>query len=146
MLKAVLDKVVRVLESEKNLPDKIAPPDKQGSVRVPGASDTLLTVSTDIRNVTRNTEEMTAWGAVAAFRVAELTEAAKTNFLFKRYFEERGYVEQAPFEIREQAIRASHREIEDERRKLYEWEQRLHALEARLRAAAPDTLVVPPGQ
>ncbi len=110
------------------------------------ASDTLLTITGDIRSVTRNTEEMTAWGAVAAFRVAELTEAAKTNFLFKRYFEERGYVEQAPFEIREQAIRASHREIEEERRKLYEWEQRLRALEASLRAAAPDSLVVPPGQ
>ena len=27
MLKAVLDKVIQVLESEKNLPDKIAPPD-----------------------------------------------------------------------------------------------------------------------
>ena len=99
------------------------------------ASDTLLTISTDIRNVTRNAEEMTAWGAVAAFRGAELTEALKENFLFKRYFERRGYTEQAPFEIREQAIRASHQEIEERQRELYEWQQRLEAREAALQAA-----------
>ena len=35
MLKAVLDKVVRVLENEKNLPDKIAPPDITDEVANP---------------------------------------------------------------------------------------------------------------
>jgi hypothetical protein len=35
MLKAVLDKVVQVLESEKNLPDKIAPPDMADEVPNP---------------------------------------------------------------------------------------------------------------
>ena len=35
MLKAVLDKVVQVLESEKNLPDKIAPPDIPDEVASP---------------------------------------------------------------------------------------------------------------
>ena len=35
MLKAVLDKVVQVLESEKNLPDKIAPPDTPDEVANP---------------------------------------------------------------------------------------------------------------
>ena len=35
MLKAVLDKVVQVLESEKNLPDKIAPPDIPDEVANP---------------------------------------------------------------------------------------------------------------
>lgn len=113
------------------------------------ASDTLLTVSSDIRNVTRNAEEMTAWGAVSAFRAAELTEALKENFLFKRYFERRGYTEQAPFEIREQAIRASHQEIEERQRELYEWEQRLRALQATLEARAatlPDSVRVVPNE
>jgi hypothetical protein len=35
LLKAVLDKVVHVLESEKNLPDKIAPPDIPDEVANP---------------------------------------------------------------------------------------------------------------
>jgi uncharacterized membrane protein len=35
MLKAVLAKVVQVLESEKNLPDKIAPPDMPDEVANP---------------------------------------------------------------------------------------------------------------
>ena len=35
ILKAVLDKVVLVLESEKNLPDKIAPPDIPDEVANP---------------------------------------------------------------------------------------------------------------
>ena len=35
MLKVVLDKVVQVLETEKNLPDKIAPPDKPDEVANP---------------------------------------------------------------------------------------------------------------
>jgi hypothetical protein len=35
MLKAVLDKVVQVLEGEKNLPDKIAPPDTPDEVANP---------------------------------------------------------------------------------------------------------------
>jgi hypothetical protein len=35
MLKAVLDKVVQTLETEKNLPDKIAPPDTPDEVTNP---------------------------------------------------------------------------------------------------------------
>jgi hypothetical protein len=35
MLKAVLDKVVQALETEKNLPDKIAPPDMPDEVANP---------------------------------------------------------------------------------------------------------------
>ena len=35
MLKAVLDQVVQVLETEKNLPDKIAPPDTPDEVANP---------------------------------------------------------------------------------------------------------------
>ncbi len=35
MLKAVLDKVVKTLEAEKNLPDRIAPPDTPDEVANP---------------------------------------------------------------------------------------------------------------
>jgi hypothetical protein len=35
MLKAVLDKVVQTLETEKNLPDKITPPDRPDEVANP---------------------------------------------------------------------------------------------------------------
>lgn len=98
--------------------------------RLNRAADTLLTISTDIRLATRNTEQMTAWGALSAFRIAELTEAAKHNFLFRGYFERRGYVEQAPFELREQAIRASLRDLEAREQRLAEWEARLRSLEA----------------
>jgi hypothetical protein len=35
MLKAVLDKVIQALETEKNLPDKIAPPDTPDEVANP---------------------------------------------------------------------------------------------------------------
>jgi phospholipid/cholesterol/gamma-HCH transport system substrate-binding protein len=117
--------------------------------RLLAASDTLLAVTEDVSFVTTNLEEATAWGAIAAFRAAELTEALKTNFLFKRYFEERGFSEQAPFEIRERAIRSSQREIEEQRRALYEWQLRLEALVERLEAggvappAAPDVLPEP---
>ena len=34
-LKALLDGIVRVLESDKNLPDRIAPPDKPETVKNP---------------------------------------------------------------------------------------------------------------
>ncbi len=110
------------------------------------ASDTLLTVTRDVSYVTSNLEEATAWGSVAAFRAAELTEALQQNFLFKRYFEERGYTDQAPFEVRERAIRSSQREIEEQRRAIYEWQLRVQALVDRLEAQgieappAPDVL------
>jgi hypothetical protein len=43
MLKAMLDEVVHVLESEKNLPDKIAPPDIPGEVANPFQQGRLRT-------------------------------------------------------------------------------------------------------
>ncbi len=120
------------------------------------ASDTLLAVTRDVSFVTSNLEEATAWGSVAAFRAAELTEALQQNFLFKRYFEERGYTNQAPFEVRERAIRSSQREIEEQRRALYEWQLRVQELIDRLEAQGiqappppeklPNSLPTPAGQ
>lgn len=97
-------------------------------------ADSLRGLSTSVRAVARNAEELSAWGALGAFRFAELMEAGKHNFLFKGYFERRGYQEQAPFEIRERAIRATQQEIEQRQRELLEYEQRLRA-----RAAAQGT-------
>ena len=99
------------------------------------SADTLRTIASDLRAVTSVAENAATWGAMGAFRFSELMEAAKHNWLFKRYFEERGTMEQAPFEIRERAIAESYRRIELERRELLQWEARLLQLEARLRAA-----------
>ena len=68
------------------------------------ASDQFSTISDDLQSITDRFETAAGWGAVGAFRFAENMEALKHNFLFKSYFEDRGYLEMAPFEIREQAL------------------------------------------
>lgn len=98
-------------------------------------TDTLHTIITDLKAVSSVAENAATWGAVGAFRFSELMEAAKHNWLFRRYFEERGTIEQAPFEIREQAISESFRRIADRERELLAWEERLLALESRLSSA-----------
>lgn len=104
-------------------------------------SDTLLNIAGDLRAITTGAEHMTNWGALGAFRFAELMEAAKHNWLFKRYFEERGYMEQAPFEVRERALEETYKGLAERERSLYEWEERLKLLVARLEAAG---IEVPP--
>ena len=88
-------------------------------------ADTLQAISVNLRGLSQNAENMTNWGALGAYRFAELMEAAKHNWLFKRYFEERGYMEKAPFEERERAIAESFRELQRQKRELLEWQQRL---------------------
>ena len=61
-------------------------------------------------------------------------EALKHNFLFKSYFEERGYMEKADFEIRESAIEASYDNLEQMRRELERRQARLDKMKARLEA------------
>lgn len=97
-------------------------------------ADTLQAISTNLRALSSNAENLANWGALGAYRFAELMEAGKHNWLFKRYFEERGYVEQAPFEVREQAIEESFRALQEKERELMAWEERLKA-----QAAALDT-------
>ncbi len=99
-------------------------------------ADTLRSISGDLRAVTQNAENMTNWGTLGAFRFAELMEAGKHNWLFKRYFEERGSMELAPFEVRELAINDTWRRLQEKERQLFEWEQRLKALAERLETAA----------
>lgn len=92
-------------------------------------SDTLQAISQDLRSITSNAENAANWGALGAFRFAELMEAAKHNWLFRRYFEERGFMELAPFEQRERAIDETYQMLEAQRRQLYEWEQELQRRE-----------------
>ena len=114
-------------------------------------ADTLQGISQDLRGITSSAENAANWGALGAFRFAELMEAAKSNWLFKRYFEERGYVEKADFEQREEAIAQSFREIQRQKRELLEWQQRLEEREEALdsdETAPADTMaavpVIPP--
>jgi len=79
----------------------------------------------DVETVTDRAEDAANWGTLAMFRLAENMEALKENWFFKGYYEERGYREKAPFEIREQALQETYQALEQRERELYEWEQRL---------------------
>jgi len=92
-------------------------------------TDSLQVIASDLRSVSQSTENAAFWGEIGAFRMAELMEAAKHNWLFRRYFEERGSIEAAPFEVREQAISESFRQISDRERELLLWEERLNTLQ-----------------
>ncbi|GAB5521627.1 MAG: hypothetical protein RhofKO_38780 [Rhodothermales bacterium] len=108
-------------------------------------TDTLGVIISNLRAVTTNADNMLNWGSLGAFRFAELMEAGKHNWLFKRYFEERGYQEPADFELRERAITDSYKTLQDRERELFEWEQRLQRIQARLDAVGtPDTLNMRP--
>ncbi len=100
------------------------------------SADSVQAITGEMYSILENMNNTANWSAVAAFRFAELTEAAKHNWLFKRYFEERGYMEQAPFEIREKAITESQRKIGERERELLEWEQRLQAREDSVSASS----------
>ncbi len=94
-------------------------------------ADTLQQVSGSIRAVTSSAENAANWATLGTYRFAQLMEAAKHNFLFKGYFERHGYVDQAPFEVRAQALQQTYQELEA-------WQNELDALEHQLeeRAAA----------
>ncbi len=100
-------------------------------------ADTLQGISSDLKAITGSAENAANWGALGTFRFAELMEAAKHNWLFKRYFEERGYMEKAPFEERERAIAESFRDLQRQKRELLEWQQRLEQRENELEAVEP---------
>ena len=84
-----------------------------------GAAAQFQTISADVRNITDRFNQSAGWAALGAFRFSENMEALKHNFLFKSYFEDRGYFEMAPFEVREEAIAET---LED----LQAWETRLY--------------------
>ena len=95
-------------------------------------ADTLRAMVGGLGILTERLEHMADWGTLGAFRFAELMEAGKHNWLFRRYFEERGYVEQAPFEIRERAITESFRLLEEREQELLTFEASLNRQAARL--------------
>lgn len=95
-------------------------------------TDSLQMIAGDLKTVSQSAENAAFWGELGAYRMAELMEAAKHNWLFKRYFEERGSIESAPFEVRESAISESFRQISSRERELLIWEERLKAIEAEL--------------
>jgi len=92
----------------------------------------------DVETVTDRAEDAANWGTLAMFRLAENMEALKENWFFKGYYEERGYREKAPFEIREQALQETYQALEQRERELYEWEQRLERAGTAIPDAAPD--------
>lgn len=108
-------------------------PDLYESIQA--SADTLRQIIVEVGSIARRTEGIMDWTMLGAFRFAELMEAGKHNWLFKRYFEERGYMEQAPFEVREQAIAESFEVLQAKQRELVVLEERLQR-----RAAMLDSL------
>ncbi|MDT7856524.1 MlaD family protein [Rubrivirga sp. S365] len=88
----------------------------------------LQTVSADVRAITDRFNQAAGFATLGAFRFAELMEAGKHNFLFRGYFEDRGYYEMAPFEVRERAIAETLADLQ-------EWERRLLAQQQEIDAA-----------
>ncbi len=98
------------------------------------ASDQFSTISDDLQAITERFETAAGWTAVGAFRFAENMEALKHNFLFKSYFEDRGYLEMAPFEIREQALSETYDALQEWERRLYQQQQEIERIRADLEA------------
>ena len=92
----------------------------------------LQTVSSDIRAITDRLNQAAGWGALATFRAAELMEAGKHNFLFRGYFEDRGYYEMAPFEVREAAISETLADLQEWERRLVDQERQLEEARAEM--------------
>lgn len=102
------------------------------------ATTAFSEAAADVETVTDRAEDAANWGTLAMFRLAENMEALKENWFFKGYYEERGYREKAPFEIREQALQETYQALEQRERELYEWEQRLERAGAVVPAPALD--------
>jgi phospholipid/cholesterol/gamma-HCH transport system substrate-binding protein len=96
------------------------------------AGNQFSTISNDLRGITDRFETAAGWASVGAFRFAENMEALKHNFLFKPYFEERGYLEMAPFEVRERALEETFQELQEWERRLYRQEQEIERIRVEL--------------
>ncbi len=104
----------------------------------------LQTVSADVRAITDRINQAAGWGALGAFRFSENMEALKHNFLFRGYFEDRGYYESAPFEVREAAIAQTLADLQEWERRLVEQEREIQA--AREALGVPPPVITIPGQ
>ena len=94
----------------------------------------LQTVSSDIRAITDRFNQAAGWASLGAFRFSENMEALKHNFLFRGYFEDRGYYEMAPFEVRETAIAETLADLQEWERRLVQQEREIDRILADLRA------------
>ncbi len=94
----------------------------------------LQTVSSDIRAITDRFNQAAGWTSLGAFRFSENMEALKHNFLFRGYFEDRGYYEMAPFEVRETAIAETLGDLQAWERRLVQQEREIDRILAELRA------------
>ena len=93
---------------------------------------TFNSVAADARGITDRFENAAGWASLGAFRFSENMEALKHNFLFRSYFEDRGYYEMAPFEIREAAISETVGDLQEWERRLYRQQQELEATQAEM--------------
>lgn len=89
-------------------------------------------VAADARGITDRFSNAAGWASLGAFRFSENMEALKHNFLFRSYFEDRGYYEMAPFEVRETAISETVGDLQDWERRLYRQQQELDATRAEM--------------
>ena len=96
------------------------------------AATEFQTVSADVRNITDRFENAAGWASLGAFRFSENMEALKHNFLFKSYFEDRGYYEMAPFEVREEAIGETLEDLQEWERRLYQQQREIEAAQAEM--------------
>ena len=115
----------------------------------------LQTVSSDIRAITDRFNQAAGWASLGAFRFSENMEALKHNFLFRGYYEDRGYYEMAPFEVRESAIAQTLADLQAWERRLVQQEREIDRILIELRARgieipeaeSPDTpAVIPTGE
>ncbi len=90
------------------------------------------TVAADARGITDRFSNAVGWASLGAFRFSENMEALKHNFLFRSYFEDRGYYEMAPFEVREAAISETVGDLQEWERRLYRQQQELDATRAEM--------------
>lgn len=121
---SALESVIRKVDSGEGTLARILNEDSM-YVALLQSADQFQTISADLGAITERFETAAGHMAVGAFRFSENMEALKHNFLFKGYFEDRGYLEMAPFEVREQAISETYESLQQWERDLYRREQEL---------------------
>jgi phospholipid/cholesterol/gamma-HCH transport system substrate-binding protein len=117
------------------------------AAQLQAAAAQLQTISADVRTVTDRFNQAAGWASLGSFRFSENMEALKHNFLFRSYFEDRGYYEMAPFEVREQAISEQLSDLQEWERRLLQQQQELDAARAQmdsLRREVERRVVAPP--
>lgn len=115
---SALESVIRKVDSGDGTLSRILNEDSM-YVALLQSADQFQAISADLGTITERFETAAGHMAVGAFRFSENMEALKHNFLFKGYFEDRGYLELAPFEIREQAISETYEDLQRWERELY---------------------------